>query len=415
MIIKKDFKNTLQVELLEAKSIWIATAMISYKGYMFIQDNVVENTIQHFLLGIDLSTEPKVFDELLNNLIINSRVYQADYTFHPKVYLIQKKDNSFTAFIGSSNTTIWGLDKNVEMNYQVNDQVECEKILKWFTELYLKGYLITEEFVNNYKSNFIKASYRKKQNQIDVDLIGDEITRDKNQFFSRNNHQIFETKYHRINSQDLKRIRKDVSNKFKKLHDIIYPQFKNYGLYDLNCHHNSREIVSRHFFNPYSGNYINSIWLHYGKSNEQLSKYLNADKSINRPYSFINNIRMQIIMHEKSLGIWLVLGRNNGSSADREYFKNQLQNKSNLTKYFSIIKLLQDYWIDSGRESVSITNLKDENHLLNLVDKSEIDNYFIIGKEIHYLDKSISIQNISDTILSEFQKLHPLYILMKHS
>jgi len=415
MIIHIGIKQKLEAELLDCKSVWIATAMISFNGLKFIQENLSKEAEQHFLIGIDLATEPKVFEELLNNLHINARVYETNYTFHPKVYLFQKNDNSFTAFIGSSNTTSWGLEKNVEMNFQVNEQNECKKILKWFTELYAKGYLITEDFVNNYKSSFIKASYRKKQNQIEVDLISAEVTKGKGQFFSRNDHQIFEAKYHRINSLDLKRIRKVVSNKFKKLHKIIYPQFKNYGLNELYCHHNSREIVSRHFFNRYSGNYINSIWLHYGKSDVELSRYLNDDKSINKPFSFINNIRLQIIIHDKSLGIWLVLGRNNGSGADREHFKNQLQNKSNLKQYFSIIKRLQDYWIDSGRESVTITNLKDENHLLDLVDKSEIDNYFIIGKEIHYLDASISNQNISNTVLVEFQKLYPLYIFMKHS
>lgn len=415
MIIEKDFKQKFQFELTGAKSVWIATAMITYNGWKFIQENLPKEAEQYFLIGIDLTTEPKVFDELLNNHLINSRVYQTKYTFHPKVYLVQKNDNSFIAFIGSSNTTTWGLEKNIEMNFQVNDQNECKKLLKWFSELYLKGYIITEDFVDIYKSNFVKASHRNKQNQSEADLINDEITKDKNQFFSRNDHEIFEAKYHRVNSLDLKRSRKEVSNKFKKLHLIIYPQFKNYGLYDLNCHHSSREIVSRHFFNPYSGNYINSIWLHYGKSNLELSKYKNDDKSINKPSSFINNIRMQIIIHDKSVGIWLVLGKNNGSASDREYFKNQLKNEDNLKKYFSIIKVLQDYWIDSGKESVAITDLKNECHLLELVEKSEIDNYFIIGKEIPYLDKSISKQNISNTILTEFKKLYPLYIFMKHS
>lgn len=415
MIIPKNINIKLQDELIYAKSIWIATAMISYNGWKFIQESVSREAEQHFLIGIDLATEPKVFEEILNNLHINARLYQTNYTFHPKVYLIQKNDNSFTAFIGSSNTTTWGLEKNIEMNFQVNDQYECKKILNWFTELYFNGYLITEDFLDNYKSNFIKASYRNKQNQIEVDLISAEFSKDKNQFFSRNDHEIFKTKFHHLNSLDLKKSRKNVRDKFMELHKIIYPQFKKYGLDDLFCHHNSREIVSRHFFNPYSGNYINSIWLHYGKSNKELSKYFNNDKSINKPFSFINNIRLQIIIHDKSLGVWLVLGRNNGSSADRQYFKNQLQNKTNLKKYFSIVKLLKDYWIDSGRESVAVNDIKNENQLLDLIEKSEIDKYFIIGREIHYLDQSISNQNIPTTILSEFQKLYPLYLFMKHS
>lgn len=156
MIIHTDIKQKLKAELLESKSVWIATAMISYNGWQFIQENLSKDTEQHFLIGIDLATEPKVFEELLNNLHINARVYQANYTFHPKVYLLQKNDNSFTAFIGSSNTTSWGLEKNVEMNFQVNDQVECVNLLKWFNEYYDNGYIITEDFFNDYKSKYTR-------------------------------------------------------------------------------------------------------------------------------------------------------------------------------------------------------------------------------------------------------------------
>src|SRR5690606_13887864 len=192
MIIHTEIKQKLQVELLEAKSIWIATAMISYNGWKFIQENLSNDSEQHFLIGIDLATEPKVFEELLNNLHINARVYQTNYTFHPKVYLLQKKDNSFTAFIGSSNTTSWGLEKNVEMNFQVNDQVECIKLLEWFNEYYSKGYIITEDFFNDYKSKYTRISTKCKEINSDIQQINSAIAQDAGQFFTRNEHKIFE-------------------------------------------------------------------------------------------------------------------------------------------------------------------------------------------------------------------------------
>ncbi len=230
MIIETNIKSRIHSELTNAKSIWVATAMISNNGWNFIQNNISNKAEQHFLIGIDLATDPKVFQELLDNLHINARVYQTNFTFHPKVYLIQKMDNSYTAFIGSSNTTNWGLEKNVEMNFQVNNQDECVKLLNWFNKLYINGYIITEDFVSDYKSKFIKASYRNKETQLDITKIANEISKDKGQFFSRNHHQIFEKKYHRVNSADLKRIRKEVREKFIVLHKIIYPQFKTYGL-----------------------------------------------------------------------------------------------------------------------------------------------------------------------------------------
>ena len=413
MIIEKNIKSKIQSELIDVKSIWVATAMISNNGWTFIQKNISKNTEQHFLIGVDLATDPKVFEELLQNLQINARVYQTSFTFHPKVYLFQKEDNSFTAFIGSSNTTNWGLEKNVEMNFQVNDQDECRKLLKWFNDLYNKGYIITEGFVNDYKSKFIKASYQKKVMQQDIDKISIELSKDEGQFFSRNHHQIFEKRYHRINSIDLKRIRREVRDKFKELHTTIYPQFKKYSLFDIHCHYNSREIVSRHFFNQFSGNYINAIWLHYGKSQKELSKYKNGDLSINKPDSFINNIRLQVIIHEDSLGIWLVLGRNNGSYKDRLHFREKMKDENIRIKFFDLYKKLGDeYWMNI-ENMPSIKNIKTPEQLHLFTQKESIDDYFIIGCNINWLDKRLSNKNISNTILLEFQKLYPIYEIMK--
>ena len=414
MIIETNIKSKIQEELIDAKSIWIATAMISNNGWNFIQKNISKDAEQHFLIGIDLATDPKVFDALLANLNINAIIYQTKFTFHPKVYLIQKIDNSFTAFVGSSNTTNWGLEKNVEMNFQINDQVECKKLLNWFNALYINGYIITQGFANDYKSKFIKTSFQKKLIQQDIDNISIALSKDQGQFFSRNHHQIFEQRYHRVNSEDLKRLRKEVSDKFKELHRIIYPQFKINLLSNLNCHHNSREIVSRHFFNQYSGNYINAMWLHYGKSDQELEELKNNDKSINKPHSFINNIRIQVILHEKSIGIWLVLGKNGGSLKDREYFKSSLNNKAKLNVFFrKADNIKEEYWIDNGVESVKIKDFIDAENLKKFVQQSNINDYFIIGREIDLLDEKLSTKNISKTVLTEFKKLYPLYELMK--
>lgn len=78
------------------------------------------------------------------------------------MYLIQKIDNSFTAFVGSSNTTNWGLEKNVEMNFQINDQVECKKLLNWFNALYINGYIITQGLQMIINQNLSKHHSRKR-------------------------------------------------------------------------------------------------------------------------------------------------------------------------------------------------------------------------------------------------------------
>ncbi|AXT55386.1 NgoFVII family restriction endonuclease [Aquimarina sp. AD1] len=414
MIIESNIKSALQKELIDAKTTWVASAMISNSGWRFLQKNIPYSSTQFYLVGIDLSTDPKVFDSIRENLEINARVYETKYTFHPKVYLIQKKDNSFTAFIGSSNTTNWGLEKNVEMNFQINDQVECKRLLHWFNGLYADGFLITQKFVEDYKSKFVKASIKVKEIEREAVSIKTTLTKNKGQFFSQNHHEIFNEKYHRINSENLQMIRKEVSMKFKELHNVIYPQFSDYGLTDLHCHHNAREIVSRHFFNKFSGNYVSAMWLHYGKSLPQLESYKNTDTSINKPNSFINNIRMQVIIHEDSLGIWLVLGRNNGSKIDRECFRKRMKNTSAQEEFFEAFKNLDDnYWININNR-VYNRDIKTVSTLLKEIQKEKIEEYFVIGCDINRNDSRLSNRNLPITVLEGFKKLYPLYDMMKH-
>lgn len=413
MIVHQNIKSQLETELQNASSVWIASAMITYSGWDFIQKAVPPNATQFCLIGIDLATEPNVFESILSKPDINARIYESQFTFHPKVYLIKKHDGEYTAFIGSSNTTKWGLEKNVEMNFRVNDQKECRNLLDWFNSLFKDGYIITDDFIENYKARFVKADIKAKEIEKEVEEIKKEISKNKGQFFSKNHHEIFNKRFHRANSLDLKKIRKEVRDKFRILHFDIYPQFHAYGLNDLHCHYQSREIVSRHFFNQYSGNYINAMWLHYGKSQQQLQKYASKDKSINKPDSFINNIRIQVIIHEYSLGIWLVLGRNNGSKIDRDHFRKQMTNPQIRKDFFDAIKKLgSHYWLNVSKTPLNKLTTPDE--LWKETQRETIDEYFIIGCDINWLDKRLSNTNITTTVLMEFQKLYPVYEIMRH-
>lgn len=411
MLIHSNIKSTIKKELSAAKSIWIASAMISNSGGLFLQEVLPEKSLKHYLIGIDLATDPRVFEAILNNPEIRARVYITKYTFHPKVYLIQKTDDSFVAFIGSSNTTSWGFEKNIEMNFQINEQNDCLNIRNWFNSLYYSGYMITQSFLDDYKKKFVRAKSKTKEIEKEVDEIKTDLSMDKEQFFSLNDHEIYNEKYHLVETDDLKKVRKTVSDKFKELHKIIYPQFSHYGLFDLHQHYETKEIVSRHFFNDYSGNYINAIWLHYGKSFSQLQVYKTKDNSTNRPHSFINNIRMQVIIHQNDIGIWLVLGRHSGSIRDRQHFHNQMASVAMKEKYFTAIKALgEGYYINN----TPIVDIKNQAELMNEIAKENIHEYFIIGCNIPRLDKRLSRENISRTVLNEFKRLYPLYEIMRH-
>lgn len=412
MIISNNIKKALASELRNAKAIWFATAMISSYGWNFLQKNISKETTQHYLIGVDLSTSPYVFEELLKLPEVHSRVYETQFTYHPKVYIIEKEDNELTAFIGSSNTTSWGLEKNVEMNFQITDQTECKKLIDWFLKLYSSGYLITAEFVRDYKIGFTKSNARVSKNINDSKGIKKNISKDKGQFFSSNQHVIFAEKYHRIDSAELLDIRRSVKNRFIELHESVYPEFSKHGILDLHSHHQKRERVSRHYFNRFSGNYVNAIWLHYGKSKSHLQSYANK-----KDKSFINHVRIQVIIHENSIGLWVILGKDWGSKIDRDYFRKEMINPAIQQKFFKSLKKLDDtYWIDyeGYNKRVWVKDVHSAKQLHEITKKENFENYFIIGCEIDKLDSRLSSTNISDTVLNEIKTLYPIYEIMRH-
>lgn len=58
------------------------------------------------------------------------------YPLHGKLYLLHRTDrnNPITGFLGSSNLTLAGLQKQGELNIDVLDHDACEKLQKWFND-----------------------------------------------------------------------------------------------------------------------------------------------------------------------------------------------------------------------------------------------------------------------------------------
>jgi hypothetical protein len=83
-------------------------------------------------------------------------------------------------------------------------------------------------------------------------------------------------------------------------------------------------------------------------------------------------------------------------------------------KFFRAFKALGDSYCINIPNSPSISSIKTPEELMNITNKETLENYFIIETEIDWLDKSLETNNISKTVLKEFQKLYPLYEIMRH-
>jgi hypothetical protein len=118
---------------------------------------------------------------------------------------------------------------------------------------------------------------------------------------------------------------------------------------------------------------------------------------------------------EFQVGIWLVFGKDNqGSFFDRQYFQQQMKNPKYRTEFFNLTTgLSKDYWISVGQTNEMLTHFQSEAQLTEAVGQDNDRKYFIVGRTYLPGVKSISENNIEETILKEFKRLYPIYNFMR--
>ncbi len=160
--LSKQLKN----ELKNANEIWVAVGLINKSGLEFILDSAPKTCKMNFVVGIDLPTDPSALYTLLKlrvkRKISVANVLLEDF-FHPKVYVI-KSGKKLSAFVGSSNCTNGGLNKNIEMSLNTKNIGACTQLLKWFNEILVKkSEPLTIEFIDDYQPKYDKRIKRRKQ------------------------------------------------------------------------------------------------------------------------------------------------------------------------------------------------------------------------------------------------------------
>jgi len=220
---------SLTKELKNADEIWIAVALLTRSGLNLLQKQVMSKTIQHYLIGINLPTEPgalKLLHKLEVKDKIQSRIYTEKTFFHPKVYLIRKGE-SYSAFIGSANCTSSGLSKNVELTYKIANQEDGKKIKKWFDLLFETSVPIKSSFLKQYEENFEKRKSRKAKDEAEAEKLKRALREEYVVTMEARNELIKVLKWHRrqpIYKQHTAEREEDIKNLRKSLD---YPNFKN--------------------------------------------------------------------------------------------------------------------------------------------------------------------------------------------
>ncbi|RXM44176.1 phospholipase D family protein [Flavobacterium sp. YO64] len=400
-----NLESRLKPILQQAKSFYIATALISEAGYRFIEKNAPENCRRHYIIGIDLGINPKILEKLLTKSIqgaIHVKLCKTQHTFHPKVYLIEKNDGTFAVIIGSANTTLGGLANNVEMSVLVDSQQQCAEILAWFRALYDASINLSDEILTEYTKYYKNARQRNAAGYADLAQFKNMLPSAEihshgleKQYFKLDDFNAFSSMFHRDKSTLAKQNRKNVKLRFIALHNSIFSRFAQYGLDNLSPHKINWHTVSSHFHSARSRPVMDAMWLQYG-SEENLS----------------DHPRLQVILRGNTIGIWLMIGKNKGSRREREKLKSNLKDDLFAELLFQNIKNLGAvYWIDlnNSGDRRSISSIEDPAELKKLLLTDNVKNYFTIGRNYLYTDDQLSDENIEETVLLEFQRLNVVY------
>lgn len=399
--------------------LWVASAMVSDYGFNFIQGQINKFAKQHYLVGIDLPSSPKVlslFKELELENKIECRIHHnSGRLFHPKVYIIRTNEK-LIAYVGSGNCTEGGFDRNLELSVKIEEQDFCNNLLIWFNSLFKFGKPITEEFLNSYNVLFESRKERIKQDRKELNTIFPEsnlkINLDEidftNQFFKKEHYKAFEGNKPFNQSDTINQERLSVRKQLYKLHDNLLPKL-NAKIWDLHHHYDVGHIVSSAEHSNYTGNEIDALWIHYGRNEEEIKEY-GKDET---PLDFM---RLQVIIHKDCIGIWNRVGKDRGSKIDRDNLKEKLINNPDFRyNFYSIISNLPDnYYITINDTTKYIKEFANERELTDFILMDNIRYYFIIGIDYSPDDVRISKDNIIDTIIENFEKLYPTYALIKH-
>jgi HKD family nuclease len=416
-VISKKLFDDLKLHLKEAKEVWIAVALMKDSALNKLLEAIPKNAIQHYIVGIDLPTSPNVFQEFKDKTEDNFEafVYKNQINFHPKVYLI-KKESSYVAIVGSANATEGGFSNNIELSIEINEQNICEDILKWFNSIKGESKEITQEFIDKYRSSYLKNLTLRSTQKSNIDSVIQEQKQVSNslviagQFFTQSDFDAFGPNHHTNFSAASINLRSKVRDRLLTLNNKIFKHFKEFGISDLHLPNRLNNYTSQHFHSRGSRAPKDAIWLNYGKSASQLS--LSNDKS------FTDNCRMQIIIANRidafCIGIWLFIGKENRSIFDRNRLKTKIKDPIYLSLFYKfLIDLGGEYWIDINHSRVYTSDIVDERELYNIMIKDDFKKSYFIGKDFNPNHNSLSTEKIEETVLTEFSKLYRLYNLIR--
>ncbi|KAA2215745.1 phospholipase D family protein [Maribacter flavus] len=418
--LKSEFERIVR----RADEILVASAMLTLDGLNYFERRKPE-CIFNILVGIDLPTQPKALQKLLDNGI-DAKIYNIKgQFFHPKVYLFRIGEQ-WTGFVGSGNCTKGGIESNLEMTLKTEDQDTLIELAEWF-DLYFEkhGTPLTQEFIDEYVVHYsarkeleeeLAAKVSKFKNETGVSKgrrkLSDYVFTD--QFFQFEHYNAFTGSKPILDTPEARQERFKVQEKLLDLHEKLYPEIQKRG-WKVYEHHMPQHITSSYWHNERASKELTALWLHYGRSEEELDAY---QKAYGDNMTSLFHMRLEVLVFKSHLWIELRVGKRDGSHPDRGYIREQLKSNEVFTsEYFRLLQELDPpFTLTIANEEVPVHDFEDKEDLKQFTLQDNPGKYYFrIGREYQPDDKAISNQHIVGTIMNDFEKLYPIYQLFKHS
>jgi len=245
------------------------------------------------------------------------------------------------------------------------------------------------------------------------------------QLFQAEHYGAFDSPKTKLDDRQTIRERQNVRDKL--LDKLLWPFIDVQG-WDLHRHrHPSHYVSSDHFIYLDDGTpivrYIDGIWLHYGKSPNQLDflktigGFDSTKRDLNEYYNaFYLHTRIQFYLNNRIFRCWLLLATDKNYYDRSEYLRKIVINDSAKAKLFQLVTPLFDkgFFYEIDADKLPLKSGVTQNELISFVKKDKAGKYSGIVKEYQPEDELLSVDKIGAEMIENLKLLYPLYNFMAY-
>jgi hypothetical protein len=213
-----------------------------------------------------------------------------------------------------------------------------------------------------------------------------------------------------------------VREAFLQLHEMIWP-FITSSNWDLHCHRQKAHYVSSdHFIFLDDGTpivkYIDGMWLHYGKSPEQLDflKTIGGFDYSKRDFedyynAFYLHTRIQFYINSDVFRAWLLIATDKNYYDRSEFLRKLYRDPTYRNTFYHHVQNLfdQGYFYEIDNEKLPLVTGMTDEQLFRFVKKDHAGAYSGIVKEYQPNDPLLDVENIRDEMIRNLELLYPIY------